>query len=229
MDKGGIEQVKADLMEMARTLSEIPGSRFVSPLDLSLLISAPIESVTRDTVAEIARELEAGTRNSILPEWVTVNNTHFTLAESFFLLAEGLTSDSETLALRRDALGPIDEPSSLVIDETLSRRNRNVTQQDVIQAAAIALEIATASVTPTRPYHVPFIIPLGEGNVNPAELLSAMATAFVSDKKFSCPPIHPAPPYAEILTQVFPVPLTSKPLWYAALQLWTVKPAPFLS
>ena len=147
-------------------------------------------------------------------------------------LAEYSTTSSLplTVAPTLGILGPIGEKADLVNGDTATR----VESFEAIATAAAAAVVAIGAATATRAQHIPYEVTIGSSAVNSGEMLLAMA--FAIQKLRTCGMAKDGvavaratllPPYASLIPPVYGVADDTLPLWYAKLQLWTVKPAPF--
>jgi len=234
-EPGDFSPVERDLRYLIEEfLPENPNSRFITPLDLLTLSTSPeTGSISQARLLELAGELVSNADSDGLPDYLSAGGIYYSLSDAFSALGDGLAaynSDGELPESVRptELLGPIGDPRDLPAE-----RSGDVTIADVL-AAAGRLAGTYAETSPARPSHVPYSTALASSDVHSGQMLLLMARTLLALEGGNLPddtvgfdsvPIRQE--YASILDDLTPLNDGDRTLWYAQLQLWTVKPLPF--
>ncbi len=212
-----------------------PGSHFIRPQELLNWVEpiqvAPVDIAGLKALAQAVSTLFI---NNGIPNMVTANDRTYSLSEAFEILAGGLAHYNQTGSFPESVtvsqlLGPIGDPHDV---DHVVMRSRPI--QQVLDAASTALQTIETDISATRPARIPFSNPIDDEAINSAELLRVMADTVLKLDEGSTPtdsvdlnPSYLVPPYSDHLDLLYDQTPTSLPLWYAKLQLWSVKPAHF--
>lgn len=241
-DPGNLSSLESALTWLRDTyLPANAGSKFVIATDLPDLVES---GTLNRTVGPLGnRNLAQAVLNGFIdtaanrpPKFVSTSARSYTLAEAFYLLAQAANSISSTMSTTistslvkhvASPMGPIGNFSDL---RGLST-STSISVSDIRSAATKVLsEMGTnADSVHGIKMHVPYSIKVGKATLNSAEFLYALAAIQVAtDTEITVSPMDITPPYADLLDAVAATTdKSANPLWYAKLQLWTVKPAPF--
>jgi hypothetical protein len=191
------------------------GYRTVTLREIYALVqNGPAPTLSRDELLQAAQSLiETMESTGYPPEYITVDEMPYSLAETFEALARALAAYWETSSLpeaieTHDILGPTELFTSDVLQMTVSA--------DVVLDAAVAVSDALIDRIPSQ-------VTVGDYRVNPAEFLYLMAQEYVA--------LWESGPTSVALQAMSLLPLSviqnekADPL--TKLQFWTFKPALF--
>ena len=218
-------------------LADNPGSRFVAPTDPAGLVAAPLEaSVTRRVVASLARACVDEGRDGVLPEYFEVRRRHYSLAEAFSILVDALAEYdasgelASSVEVMPGLLGPIADA-----DERVAGRTGAASVGDLLSLATDLRRALDRPGSASRPSHVPYASALGGRDVHAAQVLMALARAYVAleeglgdDSEVSLDAVSDLTDYSDVFVELTPLATESDPTFGAMLQLWSAKPAPFV-